>query len=110
MEYDIVLAPEALEFLASLEVKMRAKAYRTLGLLRMFGTALTMPHSRKLVNTKDLYELRVQQANNICRLFYFYHENRIYVVLSGFIKKQNKTDKNEIERALSLKERFLKGE
>jgi phage-related protein len=72
-----------------------------------FGPVLTLPHSRKIGGTKDLYELRVQQGHNICRLFYFYHDERIYIVLSGFIKKQQKTDPKEIEKALAIRRKYV---
>ena len=108
MEYEVVLLKEVRNFLDTLELKLKAKSYRTINLLSIFGPILTLPHSRKITGTKDLYELRVQQANNICRLFYFYYEKQIYVILSGFVKKRDKTDKGEIEKALRIKEVFLK--
>jgi len=66
-----------------------------------------MPHSRKLVGT-DLSELRVRLGSNICRLFYFYEGERVYVVTSGYTKKANKTDRREIDRARRIKEQYLK--
>ncbi|MDR0681872.1 MAG: type II toxin-antitoxin system RelE/ParE family toxin, partial [Dysgonamonadaceae bacterium] len=83
--------------------KNDGKSYRTIKMLGEFGPSLTLPHSRKIVGTDDLYELRIQVATNICRLFYFYYNKKIYIILSGFIKKQNKTDPNEIERALKIR-------
>ena len=108
MEYEVVLLKEVRNFLDTLELKLKAKSYRTINLLSIFGPILTLPHRRKITGTKDLYELRVQQANNICRLFYFYYEKQIYVILSGFVKKRDKTDKGEIEKALRIREIFLK--
>ncbi|MFP4014631.1 MAG: type II toxin-antitoxin system RelE/ParE family toxin [Chitinispirillaceae bacterium] len=37
-----------------------------------------------------------------CRLFYFHHKNKLYIVTSGYTKKQTKTEMREIERALRL--------
>jgi phage-related protein len=86
---------------------MMAKSYRTIKMLSEFGQALTLPHSRKIVGTENLYELRIQVSTNICRLFYFNYNKEIYILLSGFIKKQNKTDRNEIDKALKIKKHYL---
>ncbi|MDR1174947.1 MAG: type II toxin-antitoxin system RelE/ParE family toxin [Treponema sp.] len=107
MAYDIVILEDAKKFLDKLEPKMMAKSYRTIKMLSEFGPSLTLPHSRKIVGTDDLYELRVQVATNICRLFYFYYNKEIYIILSGFIKKQEKTDPNEIERALKIRKEYV---
>jgi phage-related protein len=66
-----------------------------------------MPHSRKIVGTEDLYELRIQVGTNICRLFYFYYNGEIYIVLSGYIKKEQKTDRGEIDKALKLRDAYI---
>jgi phage-related protein len=105
--YDIVILEDAKEFLDKLEPKMMAKSYRTIKMLGEFGPSLTLPHSRKIVGTDGLYELRIQIATNICRLFYFYYNKEIYIILSGFIKKQDKTDPNEIERALKIRKEYV---
>jgi hypothetical protein len=46
----------------------------------------------------------------ICRLFYFYDKATIYVITSGYIKKQQKASKQEIQRALALKAAHLRGD
>lgn len=76
-------------------------------MLGEFGPLLTLPHSRKMLGVDDLRELRVQVATNICRLFYFHRGSEVYVILSGFVKKQQKTDTEEIERALRIRKEYL---
>ena len=112
MTFSVFLLPEAVEFLDSLDVRFRAKSIRTVELLKMFGPSLAMPHSRKIVGKENLYELRVQLATDICRLFYFHQEGTIYIVTSGFVKKTQKTDPNEIDRAIRIRNSFIdrKGE
>jgi phage-related protein len=107
MAYEVNILETAKNFLDKLEPKLRAKSYRTIQMLAQFGPVLTLPHSRKIVGTEDLYELRVQQGNNVCRLFYFYYNKEIYIVLSGFIKKQQKTDLKEIEKALGIRRKYV---
>jgi len=107
MNFSVVVSEEARAFLLSLEVKLRAKAFRTIELLQAYGPLLGMPHSRKIVGTDSLHELRVHQGSNICRLFYFYKGNELYVIVSGFVKKADKTDKREIERAVRFMNEYL---
>ena len=106
MKWEVILLEPAIVFLRSLNAKMRAKAFRSIELLKQFGPELPMPHSRKLVGS-DLSELRVRLGSNICRLVYFFEGECVFVVTSGFVKKTDKTDRREIERALRIKTQYL---
>jgi len=46
----------------------------------------------ELLQYEKLFELRVKHGSNICRLFYFYFRNNIYIVTSGYLKKDQKFD------------------
>ena len=81
---------------------MQAKIQRTIELLKEFGYLLPEPHSKKLKSIDYLHELRVKTGNDICRLFYFHWKDKIYVVTSGYIKKSDKTDINEIKKAVRM--------
>ena len=107
MKYSVIILEPAKEFLVNLEVKLRAKAFRTIELLQEFGPVLKEPHTKKISGTKNLYELRIKFSSNICRLFYFHHENQIYVITSGYVKKDQKLSKNEIEKALKIMKLYL---
>ena len=85
---------------------MQAKIQRTINLLKEFGYALPEPHSKKMKTVDDLSELRVKLGTDICRLFYFHWKDKIYVITSGYIKKSNKTNKNEILKALNIMQQF----
>jgi phage-related protein len=102
MQYEVELLEEAVAFLRSLPVKMQAKIQRTIALLKEFGYLLPEPHSKKIKGQKDLYELRIKLGSDICRLFYFYWKDKIYIITSGYSKKSRKTDINQIERAIRL--------
>jgi phage-related protein len=108
MKYEVILLEPAADFLRKLGGKLQAKAFRSIDLLGYFGPQLLMPHSRKL-SGYDLWELRVQQGGMICRLFYFHHRERVYIITSGYIKKSDKTSPDEIRRALQLKTKYLGG-
>ncbi|MDQ1349797.1 MAG: hypothetical protein QG657_98 [Acidobacteriota bacterium] len=106
MKYEVELLEEAVDFIISLPVKMQAKIQRTIGLLKEYGYFLPGPHSKKIKGQKDLYELRIKLGSDICRLFYFHWKDKIYVITSGYSKKSNKTDRNQIEYAIGLMNRF----
>jgi len=55
-----------------------------------------------LVGTKGLYEARIQLGSNIWRVFCFFDNDKLVILLNGFQKKTQKTPKNEIEKALKL--------
>jgi hypothetical protein len=88
--------------LQGLDAKLQAKAYRAIDLLKIFGPRLTMPHARKLIDF-DLWELRAIRGNMICRLFYFYDKANIYVITSGYIKKQQKAASKNFKERLPLR-------
>lgn len=86
------------EFVDKLDVKGQNKILQVLGLLKEFGINLGMPHSKKVIGT-PLWELRVLGSDNI-RIFYVAQSGKTFLILHGFQKKKQKTDKKEIKIAL----------
>lgn len=107
MHYEVKILPQAYDFIRSLNPKMRAKVYRGIDLIKFFGFRLSEPHAKILKNAEGIKELRVKVATDICRLFYFHHKETLYVCTSGYIKKTDKTDEQEIQRALRIRDDFL---
>jgi len=60
-----------------------------------------------LEGTDGLYEVRVSAASKSIRIFSFFDEGKLIVLLNCFIKKTNKTPKSEIKKALKLKEEYF---
>lgn len=89
------------EFLESLTDKMQAKAIREIDLLEEFGTLLPKPHAKSIEGKKykGLWELRVKVATDIARTFYFLANSNKFVLLHGFIKKDESTPERELEIA-----------
>jgi len=61
---------------------------------------------RHLEGTDGLFEIRVQQANDIFRIFCFFDKGQLIVIASGFQKKTQKTPRREIEKALKIKKEY----
>lgn len=57
---------------------------------------------------KGLYEARVQLASNIWRVFCFFDEGKLVILLNGFQKKTQKTPPKEIAKAGRLMDEYFK--
>ncbi len=99
-----------MQFLNSLSEKARAKAIWEIDLLEKHGLSLKMPYVKNIQGEKykGLMELRIQQGNDISRIFYFLPLGNKIVLLHGFIKKDQKTPKKELETALRYKEDYIR--
>ena len=62
---------------------------------------------KKLVNTEDIWEVRVQVANNIFRFLGFFSQGNFIVLTNGFQKKTQKTPKSEILLSEQRKQDYL---
>lgn len=93
------------DFILSLDDKMKAKTLRTINLLKQNGTDLREPYSKNLQN--GIFELRIKVSTNISRVLYFFCIGNKAILTNGFIKKTQKTPKNEIEKAEKYKNDYL---
>jgi phage-related protein len=62
---------------------------------------------KKLVNTKDIWEIRVQIGSNIFRFLGFFNQGNFIVLTNGFQKKTQKTPKSEILLSEQRKQDYL---
>ena len=60
-----------------------------------------------MTSTDGLYEIRVEYQSNIYRIFCFFDQGKLVVLLNGFQKKTKKTPKKEIEMAEKLKKEYF---
>ena len=90
------------DFIQALQFKQQAKITREIDLLEKFGSELHFPHVDTIKGDKykGLWELRIELASNIFRIFYFLHKGNNAVLLHGIIKKSQKTPRKELDVAL----------
>jgi len=62
---------------------------------------------KKLVNTDDIWEVRVISSSNIFRLLGFFDGGNLVILTNGFVKKTQKTPKKEIMLAEKRKKDYL---
>lgn len=61
---------------------------------------------KHIENTEGLFEIRVQQGSDIFRIFCFFDQGKLVILVNGFQKKDQKTPKQEIEKALKIKKEY----
>jgi len=61
---------------------------------------------KAMEGTNGLYEARIQLASNIWRVFCFFDNGKLVILLNGFQKKTQNTPKNELEKALRLMQEY----
>ncbi|MFH1005362.1 MAG: type II toxin-antitoxin system RelE/ParE family toxin [Bacteroidota bacterium] len=61
---------------------------------------------KHIKNTDGLFEIRVQQGSDIFRVFCFFAQGHLIILINGFQKKTQKTPKQEIKKALKIKEEY----
>ncbi len=95
------------EFLDSLSGKQAQKVAWVLQLIEEMEV-IPMQYFKKIVNTGNLWEVRVQTGNNIFRLLGFLEGNQLVILTHGFQKKTQKTPKKEIQLAETRKSDYFK--
>ncbi len=93
------------EFLSKQRQKVKDKIIWT---FRLIEEIKQVPESylKHIEGTAGLFEIRVQCGNDIFRIFCFFDEGNLVILANGFQKKTQKTPRQEIEKALKIKEMY----
>ncbi len=94
------------EFLDALTSKQAQKVAWVLQLIEELEVVPTQ-YFKKLVNTEDIWEVRIQQGGNIFRLLGFFDGATLIILTQGFAKKSQKTPLDEIRLAESRKRDYF---
>ncbi len=89
------------EFLLKQPQKVHDKIFK---IIEAIETLERVPSNylKSIEGVTGLFEARIQLASNIWRVFCFFDNDRLVILLNGFQKKTQKTPKKEIERAIRL--------
>ena len=94
------------EFLDALTSKQAQKVAWVLQLIEELEVVPTQ-YFKKLVNTEDIWEVRIQQGGNIFRLLGFFDGATLIILTQGFAQKSQKTPLDEIRLAESRKRDYF---
>ncbi len=89
------------DFLLSQPLKVQNKIFKVLEAIETLERIPTT-YLKLLVGTKGLYEARIQLGTDIWRVFCFFDQGKLVILLNGFQKKTQKTPPKEIRRAKQL--------
>lgn len=86
--------------------KVQDKIFKILEIVK-FQQQVPTRYLKHIEGTDGLYEARFSFRSNIWRVFCFFEEGQLIILLNGFYKKTQKTPKKEIMKALKLKKEYF---
>ncbi|OYQ39553.1 type II toxin-antitoxin system RelE/ParE family toxin [Flavobacterium aurantiibacter] len=94
-----------LEFFTAQTAEVQRKFNYT---LQLIATIDMVPENyfKHISGTKGIYEISVEVQSNIYRVFSFFDEGNLIILVNGFQKKTLKTPRKEIELALRLRKEY----
>ncbi len=93
------------EFYKSLEPTVKKKVDWVIGLVRDLEV-IPSKFFKHIKGSDGIYEIRIMVHRNIYRIFCFFDEGKLIILLHGFQKKTQKTPKNEIIKAKKLRQEY----
>lgn len=84
------------EFFIKQREKVKDKIVWTLELLEELER-VPETYLKYIDNANGIYEIRVQQGSDIFRIFCFFDQGQLIILVNGFQKKTQKTPKKEIK-------------
>ena len=88
-------------FLRKQNTKVQDKIFKVIEIIETYER-VPSNYLKHLKGTDGLYEARIQLASNIWRVFCFFDEGKLVILLNGFSKKSQKTPQKEIDKAIRL--------
>lgn len=95
-----------LEFFEGLKPEVKNKFNWT---LQLIATVDRIPakYFKHLSGSSGLYEIRVEVGTDIYRVFCFFDQEKLIILVNGFQKKTQKTPTTELDRAEKIKKEYF---
>ena len=93
------------EFFDKQREKVKDKIIWTLELIEELER-VPETYLKHIESTVGLYEIRIQLGSDIFRIFCFFDQGKLVILANGFQKKTQKSPKQEIEKALKIKQEY----
>ena len=94
------------EFYSKLDIEVQVKVDWVFQLVKAVDQ-IPKKFFQHLESTDGIYEIRVEFESNIYRIFCFFDEGHLVVLINSFQKKSQKTPKAEIALAKKLKTQYF---
>ena len=94
------------EFRKTLDREALKKLYQVLTLVMMVEV-IPAKFLKAVEGKRGLFEIRVEQGNNIFRVFCCFDEGDLVILFNGFQKKTQKAPKEELEKAEALMKKYF---
>jgi phage-related protein len=94
------------DFLIHQSVKVQNKIYKILEIIE-YQQFIPLKYLEHIKGTEGLNETKYSLGSDTWRVFCFFDEGRLAILLNGFQKKSQKTPKSEISVALRLKKEYF---
>ena len=94
------------EFRKTLDREALKKLYQVLTLVMMVEV-IPAKFLKSVEGKKGLFEIRIEQGNNIFRVFCCFDEGDLVILFNGFQKKTQKAPKEELEKAEALMKKYF---
>jgi phage-related protein len=77
--------------------------------LQLIATIDKVPkkYFKHITDSKGIYEVRIEVGYDIYRVFSFFDEDKVVILVNGFQKKTQKTPQNEIVLAEKLRKEYF---
>lgn len=95
-----------IDFYSGLDKKVQTKIDYVFELVKSLDL-IPKRFFKYLEGTDGVFEIRIEFESNIYRIFCFFDEGHLVVLMNGFQKKSPKTPKQEIELAEKLKRQYF---
>lgn len=105
MRTTYVYGNEFWDFYYGQKSEVQDKIDWVIGLIRSL-TMVPVKFLKHLEGTDGLFEIRIKVGSDIYRVFCFFDEGHLVILLNGFQKKTDKTPKNVIDKAERLKRKY----
>jgi phage-related protein len=102
----VFFGENVIKFYRDQDSKVQLKIEYVLDLIR-FEKQIPIKFFKKLESTNGIYEARIITTQKSIRILCFLDEGKLVVLTNAFVKKTQKTPRNEIKLAEKLKTDYL---
>ena len=95
-----------LNFFSKLKPEVQKKFNWTLQLIATIDV-IPKKYFDHMTGSTGIFEIRVEVGTDIYRVFSFFDKGQLIILVNGFIKKTQKTPKQELEIAEQLKKQYF---